>query len=144
MFFCKKHIDSAKEKYYKSQFEKYKNDSRKQWQVINGLLNRNNKNSNISNLRDNTWRTINTPSDMAESFNDYFSNIATNLKNSNNANENLSDSTSKYDYYLKSPVSDSIYLNEVDASEVQRTIKNFKNKSTNDTRISALKIANES
>ena len=41
-------------------------------------------------------------------------------------------------------MSNSIYLNEVDASEVHRTIKNFKNKSTSDTRISALKIANES
>ena len=142
--FCKKHVDSAKTKYYKSQFEKYKNDSRKQWQIINGLLNRKNKNSNISSLRDSSGRTINTPSDMAESFNNYFSNVASNLKNSDNTNENLSDGTSNYEYYLKSPVSNSIYLNEVDASEVHRTIKNFQNKSTSDTRISALKIANES
>ena len=142
--FCKKHIDSAKAKYYNSQFEKYKNDSRKQWQLINGLLNRKNKNSNICNLRDSNGRTINTPSDMAASFNDYFSNIASNLKNANSANESSSGSTSTYQYYLKNPVSNSIYLNEVDASEVHRTIKNFKNKSTSDTRISALKIANES
>ena len=33
--FCKKHINTAKVKYRKAYFEKYKDDSKKQWQMIN-------------------------------------------------------------------------------------------------------------
>ena len=48
--FCKKHINIAKIKYRKSYFEKYKDDSRKQWQMINELLNRKRKLGNISKI----------------------------------------------------------------------------------------------
>ena len=39
--FCNKHINLAKTKYYKNFFEEYRDNSKKQWQLINSLLNRN-------------------------------------------------------------------------------------------------------
>ena len=48
--FCNKHIDLAKMKYRKAFFDKHKDNSRKQWQMINTLLNRKNKTSHIYKL----------------------------------------------------------------------------------------------
>ena len=45
---------------------------------------------------------------------------------------------------MKNSVTNTIHLNDADAGEIYSIIKNFKNKSTCDTKISALKIANES
>ena len=41
--FCEKHVKIAKERYHKSYFEKHKNNSRKQWQMISTLLGRKRK-----------------------------------------------------------------------------------------------------
>ena len=144
--FCAKHVEIAKAKYYKSFFEKYKDDSRKQWQMINSLLNRKIKSSNVSKLIDDNGNTTSTSSAIADLFNTYFSNIASDLKqknseggvHSNNEDHNF------YEKFLKNPVSDTIYLMEVEPGEVFKIINSFKNKSTRDTKISALKIANTS
>ena len=45
---------------------------------------------------------------------------------------------------MKNSVTNTIHLNDADAEEIYSIIKNFKNKSTRDTKISALKIANKS
>ena len=78
--FCAKHVNIAKEKYYKKYFERYSNCSRKQWQMINKLLNRKGKTSNSTKLKDYNGNIISTSLDVAEKFNDYFSSIASNLK----------------------------------------------------------------
>ena len=141
--FCAKHVDIAKAKHHKSYFEKYKNNSRKQWQMINGLLNRNKKgNSHISKLVDPDGNTATKSEEIAENFNKYFCNIASNLKQNFNCPDGSE--SSNYNEFLKNPVSNSIHLNDADASEVYNIIKSFKNKATRDTKISALKIANES
>ena len=46
--------------------------------------------------------------------------------------------------YLKNSVSNTMFLNMVDADEVFDIIKNFKNKSTSDTKMCTLTIANTS
>ena len=46
--FCDKHIDIAKLRYRKKYFDDYKDNSRKQWQMINELLNRRKSNIMIS------------------------------------------------------------------------------------------------
>ena len=141
--FCAKHVDIAKAKYHKSYFEKYKDNSRKQWQMINGLLNRNKRGrSKIRKLIDINGTTKTKSDEIAESFNTYFCSIASNLKqNSNSANGSTN---STYSEFLRNPVSNSMHLNETDAGEVYNIIKSFKNKATRDTKICALKIANGS
>ena len=145
--FCKKHIGIAKTKYYKSYFEKYKENSRKQWQFINGLLNRTKKRTSISNLVDSKGNTINTPNGIAESFNDYFSNIATNLKkkiNDPSIGSILNSESYNYQDFLKNPSNRDMNLEIVTGGEVYNVICNFKNKSTLGAKMSALKIANKS
>ena len=142
--FCKKHIKLAKSKYYKSYFEKYKENSRKQWQVINGLLNRKGRTNTTHKLIDDEGNTFSTPITVANSFNDYFCNVATNLKQKLNDDSRHTDDNSGFQEFLNNPIPNSMYLNAVDAGEIYGIINTFKNKSTRDTKISSLKITNES
>ena len=143
--FCAKHIGIAKIKYHKSYFEKYKDNSRKQWQMINGLLNRNKKgNSMINKLLDNKGNSITNSQQISENFNDYFCNIASDLKKSSSSSPLHRTGIGTYSDFMKNSVTNTIHLNDADAGEIYSIIKNFKNKSTRDTKISALKIANES
>ena len=88
--FVDKHIKLAKNKYYKNYFEQYKDNSKKQWQMINSLLNRNTKKAGVAKLQDSNGDIINTPLAIAEKFNEYFANIASNLKKSSQRSYNLS------------------------------------------------------
>ena len=142
--FCKKHVNLAKAKYYNNYFEEYKENSRKQWELISSLLNRKKKKSNINKLIDKDGRVINSPSTIAEHFNEYFSNIATQFKNDINERTNNTESTNSYANFLRQPVQNTMYTRETNSQEVYEIIKKFKNKSTLDTKISALKIANSS
>ncbi|NQY51587.1 MAG: hypothetical protein HRT91_02705 [Piscirickettsiaceae bacterium] len=80
---------------------------------------------------------------MAEHFNDYFSNIATNLKNETNEIRHSHDADINFDTFLKNPTANSIYLKPTHPDEVSTIIQSFKNKSTADTSICALKTASE-
>ena len=142
--FCEKHVDIAKTKYRKAYFEKYQNDSRKQWQMINGLLGRKKEILNLTKITNVDGNTATTPESITDSFNEYFSNIAGNLKKSSHAHDAQNFDTNSYQKFLKGPVSSSMYLNHVDAGEVHKIIQSFNNKSTGDTKIEALKIANSS
>ena len=141
--FCAKHVDMSKAKYHKSYFEKHKENSRKQWQMINSLLNRNKKGKvHINKLIDANGCTTSKSEEISESFNKYFCNIASNLKEASSYTGDIENNA--YCEFLKRPVNNSMHLDDTDASEVYSIIKNFKNKATRDTKIGALKIANES
>ena len=86
----------------------------------------------------------NTPSAIADSFNKYFSNIASDLKQASNSSTVDNEDHNFYEEFLKNPVNNTIHMMEVDSGEVFSIINNFENKSTHDTRMSALKIANTS
>ena len=136
--FVDKHIKLAKRKYYKNYFEQYSDNSKKQWNLINGLLNRNSKKSGVTKLQDSNGNITNTPLGIAEKFNDYFANIASDMK-SNSMNMHP---PNEFESFLKDPVSNSIYIKPVCSSEIFHIIKSMKNKATLDTKISPLKIAN--
>ena len=107
--------------------------------MINNLLNRNKKGSGIDKLVDKDGSVASTPSEIGEKFNEYFSNIACNLKSKIEMQEN----DRSYSAFLNDPVPLSIFLKPVGNSEVGGIIKSLKNKSTQDSKISALKIAGE-
>ena len=69
--FVDKHTKLAKRKHYKKYFEQYSDNSKKQWQMINSLLNRNNKKVNIPKLQDSDGNVVSTPTAIAEKFNNY-------------------------------------------------------------------------
>jgi hypothetical protein len=138
--FVDKHIKLAKSKYHKKYFEQHKDNSKKQWQMINSLLNRNQKKCGVSKLQDASGAVTNTPQAIAEKFNEYFANIATNLKAKNNAR--AQHQQDEFKTFLHNPVENSIFLKPVESNEIHEIVKNLKNKSTLDSKISALKIAN--
>ena len=137
--FVEKHIKIAKGKYYKKYFEQYKDNSKKQWNMINSLLNRNTKKRGVSSLKDENGNIVNTPLAIAEKFNEYFSNIASNLKSKINSNCSSTD----FNKFLTDPVNaaNPMIIKPVLAYEIALIVKNMKNKSTLDTKVCALKIA---
>ena len=137
--FCEKHKNNAKSRYYKKYFDEHSDNSRKQWQLINSLLNRNKKKAGIGRLVDKDGNVASNPSEISEKFNEYFSNIAENLKSKICDHED----DRSYEAFLNDPVPLSIFLKPADNAEIRNIIKKLKNKSTQDTKISALKIAGE-
>ena len=135
--FVDKHIKLAKNKYYHDYFEQHKYDSRKQWQLLNTLLNRNNKKSRITKLIDKNGEITSCSQKIAEKFNDYFVNIAANLKDNIN-----NPSSARYSKFLKNQTTNSIYLAEVEPGEIKEIIAGLKEKTTSDTKICPLKHLN--
>ena len=139
--FIQKHISRAKSKYMDQYFKQYSCNSKKQWQMINGLLNRkNNKRGNIK-LNDEKGDIIAQPNQVAERFNEYFSKIAANIKKSI-ADENIENPDPLS--HMGSANSSSLFIQPVQPGEVHGIIKNFKNKATLDSKVNPLKIANSS
>ena len=137
--FVEKHIKLAKNKYYKKYFDQYNDNSRKQWQLINSLINRKVKKSSVTKLHDNNGNIINTPRAVAEKFNEYFVSIAAKLKDDISSRNNFN--PNDFNKFLTAPVHNSIFLSPIEGSEVSGIIHNLKNKATLDTKINPLKIA---
>ena len=73
-------IRAAKNKYFNDVFEKNKNNSKKQWKIINNLMGRESKPKNTINKLIVGERDYEEPFEIAEQFNDFFSSIADNLE----------------------------------------------------------------
>ena len=140
--FVDKHITKAKSKYYSDYFEQHKCSSRKQWQMINSLLNRNRKKISVTKLIGADGTVVNTPQDIAQNFNNFFSEIAIKLKSETAAHVSAP-IASTHTEFMDVSVTNSIFITPVDQEEVMGIINKFKNKATLDTKISALKVANE-
>ena len=138
--FCKKHVDLAKERYYKKQFDKFKDSSKKMWKIINGLLNRNRRRNEQMRLKDADGTLLSTDTAVAEKFNGYFSSIASNIKSQISARQTF-DPGGFQQHLLGSP-SQSMYVEPTNAIEVQKIICSLKNKATLDSKIEPLKAAN--
>ncbi|KAL5253023.1 hypothetical protein ACHWQZ_G015697 [Mnemiopsis leidyi] len=137
--FCEKHVNLAKEKHYKKLFVKYQDCSKKQWQVINSLLNRSKKTTDRIRLKDAEGSIISSDKAVADRFNSYFSSIAANIKTQIAARRTFDPGGFKQ--YLKSPCSESIFLKPTSWHEVHDIAQRLKNKSTLDCKIEPLKIA---
>ena len=86
--FCEKHKNKAKNRYYTKYFDDHSENSRKQWQMINSLLNRKRKRSGVDKLVDKDGSVASTASEIGNKFNEYFTNIASNLKSKIELQEN--------------------------------------------------------
>ena len=141
--FCNKQIDLAKKKYYKNFFDEHRDNSKKQWQLINGLLNRNAKYSGSIRLKDEHGNILSRNSDVAAKFNEYFSNIATNIKTQISTRQTFD--PGGFEQFLQhGPAVDTeITLSPVTSHEVLGVINKFKNKATLDTKIEPMKCASE-
>ena len=119
--------------------EQHKDNSKKQWQMINSLLNRKPAKPTSIKLSDENGQ-VSTPAAVAETFDDHFSNIAPKIKSEISSRTTFDPLGTQRT--LRSPSPNSIYIKPVTATEVQDVINLFKNKATLDTKIQPLKIAN--
>jgi exonuclease III len=134
--FVDKHIKRAKNKYYTAYFKEHHGNSKKQWQIINSLLNRGKRKSPTTKLFSADGTVLSRPKEIANRFNDYFCGIASSLKaQMDNHNTHPDD----YRRSMGPAVANSIYLREADSSEIREYINSLKNKATADTKCEALK-----
>ena len=114
----------------------YNSNSRKQWQIMNSIINRKKAKNKITKLKINDVETSNNL-EMAEAFNEYFSNIASKLKN------NISMPTGSLHTLLpENSAKNSIFLIPTTPSEVSELIKSLNNSTTSDLNVAALKSVN--
>ena len=133
------HIKKAKNKYYTDYFERYSNDGRKQWSMINSLLHRRKTKQKIHKLTLNENTHLTTGKDIAEAFNNYFCNIATKLKA-----ESPRPMLSQITNCPLSRIIPTMKTTICRSTEILQIIKSFKNKATSDTSIQVLKsVGNE-
>ena len=144
--FVAKHIRNAKRKYYESYFKRYSNDGRKQWSMINELLNRKpRRKNNISKLvhKDNTKTTTYTrPHDISNRFNDYFCSIAQRLKDEDGQ---ISDRGRPPDSTLN-PNERSVFdMSDIPCTvtEIEKYVSDLKNKATSNLAILPFKSASK-
>jgi transaldolase len=70
-------IKTAKKKYYESLLIKHKQNSRMVWKTLNEILNKPNKNTNISKtfIQTNSTDILDNAKEIANKFNHYFVNV---------------------------------------------------------------------
>ena len=137
--FTEKHIKKAKLQYYTDYFKKYASDGRKQWQMINSLLNRNQSKHKVNKII-TEHKTLTKNSEIASAFNTYFTNIASTLKSELYSQTN---STVRTTTDPQRRVTEDMKLIDCSPIEISEIIKTFKNKATSDTAVQALKHTNQ-
>ena len=108
--------------------------------MINTLLKKKTKKVDVTKLVNDSRNCSTSAKEISEKFNEYFANIAENLKN---GSKSKSASQSGHKEFMGPSTDKTMFLNPVSPTEVRNIIIKLKNKTTLDTKISALKIANE-
>ena len=107
--------------YYCRQLNNFKNNCKHTWNIINTVLNKSKDKPQISKLNCNG--TISKdPRVMAESFNNYFSQIGTDLASK------IPPTNRHFTDFLNNPNPDSLFLDPVDELEILNIINNLDNK----------------
>ena len=136
--FTEKHVDKAKREYYAKHFKKYSGDSKMQWKMVNTILNRAKKAKIKVKKLNFQGNEITDSQQIANVFNDYFCNVAENLKRDNGL------VSSADDQVIRTEASDtrcqqSMKIEDSSPSEIIEIVKGLKNKSTSDMSVIPLK-----
>ena len=110
----------SKKTYYKAFFTENANNIRKTWKQLNNILNKHNKNQQISQL------SINGTLISDHKFNSYFTNVAFEL------NKNLPKSNNVFQDYLKTTNEHSFYVNETNPHEISLIIDDLRDSNAAD------------
>ena len=78
---CTSDIRMAKRSYFAQQVLSSKNDSKKLWKVLNQAVNRNSKNTIPTYVRDDNDKLLTDPTEIANAFNSYFSQVVGTINN---------------------------------------------------------------
>ncbi len=118
-------IKHAKTSYYMALFSNFKNDTRKIWNAINKLKLKTNLKKNDINSISYKNKTLHQPLEMAEAFNEYYTNIAPDME------RNLPSSDINPIDFLQGDYPQSILLPPVSPQDVSVVINKLKNKKGN-------------
>ena len=137
--FVAKHVKKAKRTYYTNYFRRYSDDSRKQWAMINQLLNRKPKSKASINKLTDGEETVTSPRDIANRFNDFFCNVAQRLKQETG---HLGDHGRPPDSTLNTSKRSHIIMPHTECTivEIEKIISSLRNKATSDLAIQPLKF----
>lgn len=115
-----------KQSYYINLFEQNKNNTRKQWSVINSILGITKHKSNIVSIKkiDCTDNLINDPLDIANEFNMYFSTVVNRLMT--NLDDTIGMNLHEYNaYFPKVNIQKSLFLAPTHSDEVSEVINSL-------------------
>ena len=118
-------IRTTKKEYYVYEFTKYKNDIRKAWDTLKGIIYKNKMKSEYPPFFMDMGQQISGYKNITDKFNECFTQIGPSLANSIDiANK------ATFDTYLKKPNSSSFQFQYTDAPCEQKIINNLKHKSS--------------
>ena len=118
-------IRTAKKEYYVKEFTRYKNDIRKTWDTLKGIICKNKMKSEYPRNFIDRGQQIAGDKNIADKFNEYFTQIGPSLANSIDISNKAT-----FDTYLKKPNSSCFQFEYTDVPSVQKIIKNLKPKSS--------------
>jgi hypothetical protein len=119
-------IKKEQKTYYENEFKKRSNNIHSTWQLINELLNKKRSNLNNNKITHITSNGISTsnPTDIANTFIDYFTSIGSSLSNQ------VPTWPSTFHQFLSSPIRHSAVFLPTDQQEIYNIINNLDNSMT--------------
>jgi len=136
--FVVKHVKKAKYAYYSNYFRRYSDDGRKQWQMINQILNRKPRNKIKITKLEHDKKTVTNPKEIAATFNNFFCTIAQSLKKEPCHGDRGRPPESFLDPSSRSQTP--MQHTECSTHEIENYINSLKNKATSDMAIQPLKF----
>ena len=115
---------ASKNNHWQKYFKENVKNSKKIWQGINSLLNKQRKKQNTIYLEEKGF--ISDPHKVANKFNDFFLNVAGKLS------EKIADKNSKFQDYLKNPNRSSFFLKETEPGDFVKVINKLDVKKSGD------------
>ena len=116
-----KQINKAEKEYYNELINLNKNDIKRTWTIIKGIINTNKKSNVQTKFKINDRDTTSDKKLISEKFNEFFVNVGPNLAKSLKKVDRVPE------YYLRSPLINSIFLSPVTDDELYEIFKNLKN-----------------
>ena len=120
----KKLIRNAKKHYYCNEFQKYKQNTGKTWNVINSIIHKTSSNKSPDSIQVNN-KFIHDTKAIAEHFNTYFANIGPNM--AANIDNNI---THTYQHYLVNKHNMTFEFTSVNETDIHTIIRNLGSKNS--------------
>ena len=121
----KKTIREAKKQYYANRFQSFKNDARKTWTIIREILNKTRGSSEFPNSFTINNEPVSDKQNIADNFNEFFTNIGPKLANSISTN-----TSNTFRDYLKKNYSSCFNFDYVHTEDISKIITKLKKKSS--------------
>ena len=115
---------AAKKRFLLQQFDKKKSNPHKTWEVINSLLIKTKSNYSPTRIQVND-NLLDSTSQIAENFNNFFCNIADNIMSTSTFNS-ISHSFVHHKNFLQKRVQESLFMEPTSPSEVYNTLADLK------------------